>query len=31
LVIIGPSSTFSFMLTFTTKLPVSLDITRVTQ
>jgi hypothetical protein len=31
LAIIGPSSIFFFMLTFTTKLPVSPDITWVTQ
>jgi hypothetical protein len=30
LAIIGPSSTFSFMLTFTTMLPISPDITQVT-
>jgi hypothetical protein len=30
LAIIGPSSTFFFTSTFTTKLPISTDITRVT-
>jgi hypothetical protein len=31
LAIIGSSSTFSFMSTFTTKLPISPDSTRVTR